>query len=115
MGLQAQAPTSANANALVAKRLEAPVIDANDYIYQWAASEDYDPSAGLEKISASVLAINSADDERNPPETGLTEEAIKRIPHAHLYLIPASPETRGHGTVGAARFYSAELGKFMAE
>jgi homoserine O-acetyltransferase len=115
LGLQAQAPTSAKANALVAQRIEAPVIDANDYVYQWAASEDYDPSAALEKITASVLAINSADDERNPPETGLTEAAIKRIPHARLYLIPASPETRGHGTVGDARFYSAELAKFMAE
>ena len=115
LGLQAQAPTSAKANALVAQRLEAPVIDANDYIYQWAASEDYDPSAGLTKITASVLAINSADDERNPPETGLTEQALKRIPNARLYLIPASPETRGHATVGDARFYSAELAKFMAE
>ncbi len=115
LALQAQAATSEKANALVAQRLEAPVIDANDYLYQWAASEDYDPSAGLEKITASVLAINSADDERNPPETGLTEAAIKRIPHARLYLIPASAETRGHGTVGFARFYAAELAKFMAE
>ena len=115
LGLQAQAPTSAKANALVEQRIEAPVIDANDYIYQWAASEDYDPSASLTKITASVLAINSADDERNPPETGLTEQAIKRIPNARLYLIPASAETRGHGTVGDARFYSAELAKFMAE
>jgi homoserine O-acetyltransferase len=115
LGLEAQAPTSTKANALVAQRIEAPVIDANDYVYQWAASENYDPSADLEKITASVLAINSADDERNPPETGLTEAAIKRIAHARLYLIPASPETRGHGTVGDARFYSAELAKFMAE
>jgi homoserine O-acetyltransferase len=115
LGLQALAPTSEKANVLVARRIEAPVIDANDYVYQWAASEDYDPSAALEKITASVLAINSADDERNPPETGLTEEGIKRIPHARLYLIPASPETRGHGTVGDARFYSTELAKFMAE
>jgi homoserine O-acetyltransferase len=115
LGLLAQAPTSAKANALVAQRLQAPVIDANDYIYQWAASEDYDPSAGLTKITASVLAINSADDERNPPETGLTVEALKRIPNARLYLIPASPETRGHATVGDARLYSAELANFMAE
>jgi homoserine O-acetyltransferase/O-succinyltransferase len=115
LGLEAQAPTSAKANALVAQRIATPVIDANDYVYQWAAAEDYDPSEALEKITASVLAINSADDERNPPETGLTEAAIKRIPHARLYLIPASPETRGHGTVGDARFYSAELAKFMAE
>ena len=62
-----------------------------------------------------MLAINSADDERNPPETGLTEQALKRIPNARLYLSPASPETRGHATVGDARFYSAELAKFMAE
>ena len=116
LALQKAAPTCEAADRLVNERLAAPfAADANDFLYQWDASRDYDPGPSLQRIRAPVLAINSADDERNPPETGLTEAAIKRIPHARLYLIPASPETRGHGTVGDARFYSAELAKFMAE
>jgi homoserine O-acetyltransferase/O-succinyltransferase len=116
LGYQALAPTRELADKLVDARLAAkPPADANDLIWQYDASRDYDPSPGLERIQAAVLAINSADDERNPPETGLTEAAIQRIPRARLYLIPASSETRGHATVGAARFYSAELAKFMAE
>ena len=76
---------------MVDDRLAAPVTaDANDFIYQWEASHDYDPSAGLEQIEATLLAINAADDERNPPETGVTEAAIKRIKNGKLYLIPAS-------------------------
>jgi homoserine O-acetyltransferase len=60
-----------------------------------------------------VLAINSADDERNPPETGLTERALARIPNARLLLIPASAETLGHGTTGNARFWRDELAAFL--
>jgi homoserine O-acetyltransferase len=61
-----------------------------------------------------VLVINSADDERDPPETGVTERAIKRMKNARLYLIPASEETRGHGTTVIARFYAGQLGELLA-
>ena len=76
---------------MVDDRLAMPVTaDANDFIYQWEASHDYNPSAGLERIEATLLAINAADDERNPPETGVTEAALKRVKNGRLYLIPAS-------------------------
>ena len=65
----------------------------------------FNPSPGLEKIEATVLAINADDDERNLPETGVTDAALKCIRNAKLYLIPASTETRGHLTTGNARFY----------
>ena len=99
---------------MVDDRLAAPITaDANDFIYQWEASHDYDPSAGMEKIEATLLAINAADDERNPPETGVTDAAIKRIKHGKLYLIPASTETRGHLTTGNARFYAQPLQELL--
>src|SRR5277367_143986 len=93
LAYQSHAPTAAKADQLIDERLAAPVTaDANDFIYQWQASHDYDASARLSKIEAVLLAINSADDERNPPETGLTVEAIKQIKNGRLYLIPASTE-----------------------
>jgi homoserine O-acetyltransferase/O-succinyltransferase len=67
----------------------------------------------LERIEATLLAINSADDERNLPETGITERAIKRVKNGRLYLIPASEETRGHGTAGNAKYYSRELRELL--
>jgi homoserine O-acetyltransferase len=67
----------------------------------------------LERFEATLLAINAADDERNPPETGITERAIKRIKNGRLYLIPASEETRGHGTTGNAKYYSRELRELL--
>jgi hypothetical protein len=88
-------------------------IDANDYLYQWDASHDYNPSAGLEKIEATLLAINAADDQRNPPETGVTDTALKRVKNGRLYLIPASTETRGHGTTGNAAFYKQQLQELL--
>ncbi len=89
--LQKAAPTSAKADALVDQRITAAsTIDANDMLYQWDGSRDFDPSASLEKIAARVLVINSADDERNPPELGAVDREIRRVPNARLYLIPAT-------------------------
>ncbi len=114
LAYQALAPTAAAADKMIDERLAAPVTaDANDFIYQWEASHDYNPSAGLEKIEATVLAINAADDERNPPETGVTAEAMKRIKHGSLYLIPASSLTRGHLTTGNAQFYAEQLRQLL--
>ena len=111
-----QAPTRAAADKMLDERLAAPfTADANDYMYQWDASGDYDPTAGLPKIKAHVLAINSADDERNPPETGRTVNALKQVKNAKLYPIPASDDTRGHGTTGAAKFYAKQLAEFLKE
>lgn len=114
LAYQSLAPTSAAADKNVDDRLKAPfTADANDFIYQWESSRDYNASSALEKIAASVLAINAADDERNPPETGLMDAAMKRIKQAKMLLIPASAETRGHLTTGSARFYAKELQELL--
>jgi homoserine O-acetyltransferase/O-succinyltransferase len=114
LAYQMQAPTAAKADRMVDERLAAPVTaDANDFIYQWEASHDYNPAPNLERIEATLLAINAADDERNPPETGLMDQALKRIKNAKLYLIPASTETRGHGTTGSAHFYKQQLQELL--
>jgi homoserine O-acetyltransferase len=96
---------------MLAKPLSA---DANDFLYQWESSADYDPSENLERIEAQVLAINSADDEKDPPETGVTERAMRQVKNARLYLIPASVETRGHGTAHMAKFYEDQLRELLA-
>ncbi|WP_315742757.1 alpha/beta fold hydrolase [Bradyrhizobium sp. SZCCHNR1075] len=115
LAYQAQAPTAAKADKMVDARLAAPMpADANDFIYQWESSHDYNPSADIEKIEARVLLINSADDERNPPETGVTAEAMKRVKNGRVYLIPASTETRGHLTTGSAKFYLEPLRELLA-
>ena len=114
LGYQALAPTADKADRMVDDRLATPITaDANDFIYQWQASRDYNPSAGLERIEAMVLAINAADDERNPPETGVTLAAMKRVKNGKLYLIPASPETRGHATTANAAFYKQPLQELL--
>lgn len=114
IALQEAAPTRASADALLDARLAAmPDTDANDLIYQWEASGDFDVSAGLERITAHVLAINSADDERNPPETGRMARAMQRVRHGHCWLIPANAHTAGHGTSWHARWYARPLADFM--
>ena len=114
LAYQTLAPTAAKADKMVDDRLATPVTaDANDFIYQWEASHDYNPSAGLERIEATLLAINAADDERNPPETGITDAALKRVKNGRLYLIPASTETRGHLTTGAATLYKRQLQELL--
>jgi homoserine O-acetyltransferase len=114
LAYQDQAPTAARADHMVDERLAAPLTsDANDFIYQWQASHDYDASAGLSRIEAMLLAINSVDDERNPPETGVILDALSHVKNGKLYLIPASTETRGHGTTGNARFYRDQIEQLL--
>jgi homoserine O-acetyltransferase len=108
------APTREKADKLLDQRLGAPFpADANDVLYQWDSSRDYNPSAGLERIEAVLLAINSADDERNPPETGVLEREIKRVKNGRILLIPGSEQTAGHGTTAQAKFWKKELAELL--
>jgi homoserine O-acetyltransferase/O-succinyltransferase len=116
LAYQRMAPDRVAADKLVETRLAAnPPGDANDFIYQWASSADYNPSPKLGQIKAHLLAINSADDERNPVSTGLMVEAMKQVKNGKLYIIPASPATGGHGTTGGmGKLYAAQLAEFLA-
>jgi homoserine O-acetyltransferase len=111
-----QAPTRDAADSLItrymADRLKS--TDANDFLYQFESSRDYDPSAKLEAITAPVLAINSADDEVNPPSLGLMERLMPRVAKGKYVLIPTSPETRGHGTHTRAVVWKRYLADFLA-
>jgi homoserine O-acetyltransferase len=111
------APTNAEANTYVDVRLaEAKIADANDTLYQWSASQDFDPSKDLEKITAHLFAINAADDERNREEPGHLQSAVDRMPHGRYLIIPAGSKTRGHATTSnVAELYAEELGAFLSE
>ena len=110
------APTREKADKVVDDRLAAPFnADANDFLYQWEASADYNPSPNLGRIEAPLLAINSADDERNPPELKIMERELKRLKDGRLYLIPASEDTRGHGTTALAKFWKQQLQDLLAQ
>ncbi len=110
-----QLPTWKATDDLLAQRMAGgdDVGDANDTIYELLAARDYDPAPRLGVIKARVLAINSADDEKNPAELGLTAAAVKRLKGALYYEIPASAETSGHGTTGSAHWFAGELKRFM--
>ena len=115
--LQAQYPTRAAAEAYkdTAFARSYGRNDANDVIYQFDASRTYNPWADLEKIDVPLLWVNSADDFINPPGYGIAEQAAARMPRARYVLIPASPETKGHGTHSWAKFWKDDLAKLMAE
>ena len=108
------APTREQADKIVFGQLNAPYNrDANDILYQWESSDDYNPEPGLDRIRATVLAINSADDERNPPELGILERELKRVQRGRYLLIPASDQTAGHLTTGQAKFYKKDLEEIL--
>ena len=108
------APTRDKADQFLDARLKGAFpADANDVLYQWDSSRDYDPSAGLEKIEATLMAINSADDERNPVDVGVLDREIKRVKNGRVYLVPGSDQTLGHGTTGQARFWKDALADLL--
>ncbi len=97
--LYKSAPTRAQADAEFQRIKERAMrIDANDMLYAFDASRNYNPEPQLGSIRAPLVAINSADDEVNPPELGILERTIRRVPHGRYILIPTSDDTRGHGT-----------------
>ena len=114
---QKDAPSLAKTDEVLDKFVEQIVKtdDANDVLYALEASHDYDPGPNLEKIQAQLLAINSADDLINPPELGILEHEIKRVPKGRAIVIPTSDKTRGHGSHTIATLWKDELAKLLKE
>ena len=114
---QKEASTLAKTDEVLDKFVEQIVKadDVNDVLYAVEASHDYDPGPNLEKIRAPLLAINSADDLINPPELGILEHEIKRVPHGRAVVIPMSDKTRGHGSHTIATLWKDELIKLLSE
>lgn len=113
--LQKQAPTRDAADKLLEDQVRARLAntDANDMIYQFDASRDYDPAPRLESIRAPLVAINSADDQVNPPELGVMEREIKRVKRGRFVLIPTSDRTRGHGTHTLPEIWKQHLAELL--
>jgi homoserine O-acetyltransferase len=113
--MQAQLPTRAAADAWLEQALPRRIadMDANDFIYQVDSSRTYDPSKDLEKITAPMTWVNSADDFINPPELGLSEAAMKRLKTTRYVLIPATAQSRGHGTHTHAALWKDELADLL--
>ena len=114
---QKEAPSLAKTDEVLNKFADQIVKtdDANDVLYALEASRDYDPGSNLEKIQAPLLAINSADDLINPPELGVLEREIKRVPHGRAIVIPLSDQTRGHGSHTLAALWKDQLSVLLKE
>jgi homoserine O-acetyltransferase len=112
---QQEAPTLADADRVIDAYVAAAWkdTDANDVLYQLAASSDYDPGPKLERIEAPLTAVNSADDLVNPPELRILEHEITRVAHGRAVVIPYSERTRGHGSHTVAALWKDELGKLL--
>jgi homoserine O-acetyltransferase len=114
---QKEAPTLEAADKVLAKAVAAAlkVRDANDILYAIEASHDYDPGPGLEKIRAPLLAINFADDLINPPELGILEREVRKVPRGKAIVMPMSDATRGHGTHTLAAVWKQHLSELLSE
>jgi homoserine O-acetyltransferase len=112
-----EAPTLAKTDEVLDKFVQQIVKadDANDVLYALEASHDYDPGPYLERIRAPLLAINSADDLINPPELGMLEREIKRVPKGRAIVIPMSDKTRGHGSHTIASLWKDQLVQLLSE
>ena len=114
---QNRAPTRQAADSGLDSYMRARLLetDANDMLYYFDASRFYNPTPNLEKIVAPLIAVNSADDEINPPELGIMEREIRRVKRGRYVLIPISDKTRGHGTHTLAALWKDELARLLAE
>ncbi|HXF16545.1 MAG TPA: alpha/beta fold hydrolase [Burkholderiales bacterium] len=114
--LYQQAPTVEATDRLLDRMVQQRLrtADANDLLYAWDASRDYDPGENLARISAHVTAVNFEDDERNPPQLQVMERQVARVPHGTYVLIPASDRTRGHASLADAVLWKEYLVNLLA-
>ena len=113
---QHDAPSRDAADSAITSWLDsrARTTDANDMLYAFDASREYDPEPRLGRITAPLLAINSADDQVNPPELGIMERLVPRVARGRYILLPISPQTRGHGTHTIAAVWKTPFAEFLA-
>lgn len=116
LGLQQQAPSNEAAGALYGKIAAsyAGKADANDWLYWFDSSLDYDPLPALDRIRAKLLAVNFADDELNPPQLDVMNSAIAKLKDARFVLVPTSPDTHGHQSLRFANLWKDYLSEFLA-
>ncbi|MES2177385.1 MAG: alpha/beta fold hydrolase [Gemmatimonadota bacterium] len=109
------APTRDAADSIITRYLDQRMrtSDANDFLYAFDASRDYNPEPMLGQIKVPLLAINSADDQVNPPELGIIERLITRVPKGRFLMLPISSDTRGHGTHTVAKVWKEPFAKFL--
>lgn len=115
--MQGAFPTRLQAEDYVRRTVDklAANYDADDFIYQFDASRDYNPEPRLTSIVVPVMWLNSADDFINPPELNIAQQLAGRMPHAKFVLIPASMQTYGHGTHTHAAVWEAYLVELLSE
>lgn len=115
--MQEHEPTRDEADAYLEKFLtgHAATTDANDFLYAFNSSRNYDPSAKLGTITVPVMAVNSADDFINPPELNIMPETIQRVPKGKYVLLPVTEQTRGHGTHTMAAIWQSYLAELLEE
>lgn len=112
--LQKLGATREMADAVVDEKKETQKVgDANDIMYMWNASRNFDPTPKLSDIKAKVLLLISQDDERNPVELPMLEEGMAMVPDGAVYIVPEDDETTGHGTTYSSALYAEQLGAFM--
>lgn len=113
--LQKLGATREMADAVVDDKKENQKVgDANDTMYMWNASRNFDPTPKLGDIQAKVLLILSQDDERNPVELPMLEEGMAKVANGSTYIVPEDDETNGHGTTYNAAYYAEPLRDFLA-
>ena len=111
-----EAPTQEATNRLLDRMVEQRMktADANDVLYAWDASRDYDPGPALARITAPVTAVNFEDDQRNPSELGILEREMARVRNGKFILVPASDRTHGHASLADAALWKEYVVELLA-
>lgn len=109
-----RAPSRGQADTEYDRVMASATVDANDLLYQFESAGDYNPEPRLNRITGSLLAVNSADDEKNPPELGVMERAVQQLTHAEYVLLPITDRSIGHGTTTNATLWKDYLTRFLA-
>jgi homoserine O-acetyltransferase len=87
--------------------------DANDVLYWFESSWDYDPEAALARIKAQLFAVNFADDLTTPTDLDTLQRLVPRIPHGRFVEVPESKGSYGNQTVEHPEVWTPYLNNLL--
>ncbi len=113
--MQKEGPTAAQADQYFTGLIDRDLqhLDANNFVYLFSASRDYNPFSKLASIQVPLTLLNSADDFIDPAELHIAEKTIPMIPKGRYVLLPITEQTRGHSTFALPALWQGQLKELL--
>lgn len=87
--------------------------DANDLLYAFESSSDFNAEPGIGQIKTKVYALNFADDEFYRDSLQILQRDMKQVSQGKVVIRPVSAGSTGHFTMSHPNLWKDQVATFM--